>query len=413
VSVDKRHNILIVVVDCLGAVHVEDMWEKGYLPHLRHLREIGVWCGNAVTVCTHTSPAFASLLTGYYPPSHGLKALRGFKLNPELATMPELFGEAGYETLAWMTGPLLSLLGLDRGWDAYEYRERTDYLWSEVGQGYLKWLQQHQRQGPWLALLHLWELHDPRQIRARFDHRKFGASAYERSLHTVDELLGELLARVDLETTYVVLLGDHGENVNWRDYYSPLHKMGHVWDVLRRKHGLSAIRNGHGFHLYEDMIRIPLLIAGPGLPGGKVIQQQGSIVDVLPTCIHLTGLDMETQVTWDGVNLLEHVPTDAKRPVLVMTSEEGFQWPSIKCVRQPPWKYWEIDRSDRSESALFNLENDPLERVNLIAQERERAAAMQLELTVLLQPVSACPTATYTEREEMELRARLEDLGYL
>lgn len=407
------YNVLIVVVDCLGATYVEKVWRKGYLPNLSYLREIGVWCSDVVTVCTHTSPSFASLLTGYYPPSHGLKALRGFKLNPELSTMPELFGRAGYETQAWVTGPLLPLLGLNRGWDVYEYRQRTDYLWSEVGQGYLKWLQQHQRQRSWLALLHLWELHDPRQVSDRFDHPKFGASAYERALHTVDELLGELLASVDLETTYLVVLGDHGENVNWRDYYSPLHKVRHVWNVLRRGHCLSAVRNGHGFHLYEDMIRIPLLIAGPELTSGKVIQRQGSMVDILPTCIHLAGLDVETQPTLDGVNLLDDSSAETKQSVLVMTSEGGSQWPSIKCVRQPPWKYWQVESSGERQSALFNIEEDPLERINLVTQQRERAAMMQLELCRLLERTAVSSVEAFTAQEEADLQTRLEDLGYL
>lgn len=407
--------MLIVVVDCLGAAHVEKAWEQGCLPNLSHLREVGVSCSDAVTVCTHTSPAFASLLTGCYPPSHGLQALRGFKLNPELVMMPEVFGEAGYETRAWVTGPLLPLLGLERGWDVYEYRERTDYLRSEVGQSYLSWLEQHQGQGPWLAMLHLWELHEPRRVRPEFDRPKFGSDMYERALHTVDELLGEVLASLDLETSYLLLLGDHGENVNWRDYYSPLHKVGHVWDVLRRKHSLSAIRNGHGFHLYEDMIRVPLLIAGPGLPAGKMIRRQASIVDILPTCVHLAGLDMETQPTWDGVNLFEDGPTDRRRPVLVMTSEGGSQWPSIKCVRQPPWKYWRVESPGERESALFNIEEDPLERINLVAQECERAATMERVLTELLEPsvTSVSADAVYTEQENTELDQRLRDLGYL
>ncbi len=407
-----NYNFLIVIVDCLGAAHVKRAWEKGHLPHLRHLEEVGVACSDAVTVCTHTSPAFASLLTGYYPPSHGLKALRGFKLNPELPTMPELFGEAGYETLAWVTGPLLPMLGLNRGWDIYEYRDRKQYLQSNTGRQYLRWLKKHRAQTPWLVMLHLWELHKPRKIQAEFDHARFGDNAYDRALHTVDALLGELLASVNLETTYLVLLGDHGENINWCDYYSPLDKLRHLWNVLRWQRGLSAIRNDHGFHLYEDMIRIPLMIAGPGLPAGKIVHRQGSIVDVLPTLVHLAGLD-EEQTIWDGVNLLDGEHASTERPVLVMTSEGGSEWPSVKCVRQPPWKYWQVDEAGQSGNALFNLEEDPLERKNLIAQEREWASAMQMELERLLEPNAVSSPTVYTAQEEMELRTRLEDLGYL
>jgi len=410
----KKHNILIVVVDCLGAIQLENLESKDSLPNFRKLREAGISMSDMVTVSTHTSPVFASLLTGLYPPSHGLKALRGFKLNSNLLTIQELFNTIDYQTLAWVTGPLLPFLGLDRGWDVYEYRDRTDYLGSEVMHSNLKWLKEHRHRGPWLGLLHIWELHEPRQILTKYDNSKFGNNAYYRALHTIDDLLGDILESVDLETTYLIVLGDHGENVNWKDYYSPVDKLRHIIEVIQRKRGLPAIRNGHGFHLYEDMIRIPLLLAGPGLRSGKTIRRSGSIVDVLPTCTHLIGLDPDDLPNWDGVNLLRDVPEESDRPLLVMTSENGIKWPSIKCVRQFPWKYWEVEGNEKM-NALFNLQTDPQEQNNLIEQQDLHVIEMQKILEEILRLAKATDTIDdgFTDQEVVKLEQRLRDLGYL
>lgn len=411
---DKKHNILIVVVDCLGAIQLENIEINDSLPNFRKLREAGISISDMVTVSTHTSPVFASLLTSLYPPSHGLKALRGYKLNSELMTMQELFNTLYYQTLAWVTGPLLPLLGLDRGWDVYEYRDRTDYLGSEVMCSYLKWLKEHRHRGPWLGLLHIWELHEPRQILTKYDNSKFGNNAYYRALHTIDDLLGDILDSVDLETTYLIVLGDHGENINWKDYYSLVNKLRHLYEVMHHNRGLPAIRNGHGFHIFEDMIRIPMLLAGPGLPSGKTIRKSCSIVDVLPTCAHLAGLDADDLPTWDGVNLLKDDSEEKDRPLLVMTSEDGKKWPSIKCVRQFPWKYWEV-KGNENFNALFNLRSDPQERINLIAQQEQQAKDMQNKLGEILRPTHVVDNIDdgFTDQEVEKLEQRLRDLGYL
>lgn len=409
----KHKNLLLIVVDCLAQVHLEQVLRRGNLPNFEYLRENAVWFSDVVTVCTHTSPAFGSLLTGYYPPSHGIKALRSFKLHSEVDTMPELFTSAGYETQAWVTGPLLPMLGLERGWNVYDYRDRAQGLCSDTGQKYLDWLRGQRNRGPWLIMLHLWELHKPRTIYSRYDTPHFGNNAYARALHTVDELIGEILANVNLETTYLVLIGDHGETINWRDFYSPLHKLRHAWDVLSRRHSLAAIRNDHGFHVYEDMIRVPLFIAGPGLPNGKRMSRPASLVDILPTCAHLAGLEKESLSKLDGINLLTGAPSDVERSLLVMTSEDESNWPTIHCVRTVPWKYWQFEKNGKVTQALFNLQNDPLESVNLISQEPERAAAMHLELTRLLEPRTAAYTESFSEDEVMQLEERLKDLGYL
>lgn len=411
---DKKHNILIVVVDCLGAIQLENLEIKDSLPNFRKFREAGITISDMVTVSTHTSPVFASLLTGLYPPSHGIKALRGYKLNSDIMTMQELFSTNNYQTMAWVTGPLLPVLGLDRGWDVYEYREKTDYLGSETMLSNLKWLKENRHKGPWFGLLHLWELHDPRQILPKYNKAKYGNNTYDRALHTIDDLLGDLLENVDLETTYLIVLGDHGENINWRDYYSPVNKLRHLIEVMQHNRGLSSIRNGHGFHIYEDMVRIPLIIAGPGIPSGKIIQKSGTIVDLLPTCAHLAGLDPGDLPTWDGINLLHEDSDDYIRPLLLMTSEGGKKWPSIKCVRQFPWKYWEVKGNEKL-NALFNLKNDPQEQNNLIAQQEQQVIEMQKFLEEFLHPASSVDPRDdgFTEQETEKLEQRLRDLGYL
>ena len=137
---------------------------------------------------------------------------------------------------------------------------------------------------PFFALVHLWDAHTPRSYPARFENRRHGRNAYER----VDRRHGRVdrrRGRAAGPETVVVLTGDHGENVtfeprNLRDQAAwrrinrrlPIARWAQATvDHGVRSHSKRALRWApryfwnHGQTLLEELVRVPLVVAGPGI----------------------------------------------------------------------------------------------------------------------------------------------------
>ncbi len=158
-----KPNILMLVIDCLRADHV---YEEGiaHIPAVRALMERGFAFRNAISTTTTTTPSFASMLTGRYPFEHGVRTHHGGKLSESVAVMPQLLQQAGYHTYAEACGPLGVEVGMNRGFDEYVHRGRRAVITGAWGKELMEKLGGGHYQEPWFLMLHVWALHQPRQI---------------------------------------------------------------------------------------------------------------------------------------------------------------------------------------------------------------------------------------------------------
>lgn len=307
----KAKNCLLIIIDCLRA---DKCWNpKIRTPNIDHLTENSISFTQAITSASTTSPSFASLLTGLYPSAHGIRSLAGFKLDKKVKILPEVFKEKGYTTYAEVTGPLLPELGLDRGFDEYTCRDRWDNVNSEWYQNLVKRLDGGLEE-PWFMLLHLFELHkSQRELEIpENDPRITGDNRYEKILSYLDLRLGDLLDSLDLDQTLVVLSGDHGEMMPESIFDKIVHKARAGRRLIKKKMGLEApFTNpliGHGFHVYDKLVRIPLIFVNPSLfPKGREISSQVRQVDIFPTLIDVLDLEFEGETHGKSVmSLLEN-----------------------------------------------------------------------------------------------------------
>jgi arylsulfatase A-like enzyme len=170
-------NVLWVIVDCLRAdvlARPRPEW-----PVASHLAVEGAAFRACYSTCPTTTPAFTSMFTGRYPTSHGVRGLRGTRLAESMPTVAERLSAAGYATWCSATGPLLQTVGTFRGFEDVEYREAGD---RSVHSGFgARAIAQVERleagQRPYLAVLHIWDVHMPRRYPASFDRRRFGRDA--------------------------------------------------------------------------------------------------------------------------------------------------------------------------------------------------------------------------------------------
>jgi len=208
----NRPNILMIAVDCLRSDRVFAKDRTCRTPSIDDLVKRGIGLPNMIVENSITAPAFTSLLTGCYSLAHDVTGLLGVRMNPEMVTAADLLVANGYHTYAEVTGPLLPAVGLDQGFDEYNYRDQSEYFFTPWGE---KLLQRFREGGfiePWFVMVHFWEVHEPRQVPPEFDAPEWGATRYDQAVSALDGYIGKL-AEAAGEKTTVLFTGDHGERV--------------------------------------------------------------------------------------------------------------------------------------------------------------------------------------------------------
>jgi arylsulfatase A-like enzyme len=427
-------SVLVLLVDALrpDAVGCYGGGEER-TPAFDRLAASGLVFGEMVAQSSWTLPSVATYLTGLHPRSHGVNFSRraddprgldfaGSFLSDRLVTLAERAGEAGITTFGASANPLVSAganfaQGFERWHDLAEDKTARDWApGREVNRAFLGWLR---RAGGYrfLAYLHYMDVHDPYKPPPEFrpppapalsaevqagEVRDLAAAIkwgtrpplppaeiehlrrlYEGDVRAWDAALAELLAGLEAagrrDSTIVVVLADHGEEF--------------------QEHGGLT----HGHTLYEELLRVPLVLAGPGVRRGRVeTPVQG--IDVLPTLAALLGLPRPAELP--GQNLLGPLEV---RPAIVETHRGTGPDRSLRqllAVRTPPWKLIWQRPSERVE--LYDLGHDPRERQDLDAS----APPARRDLLAHLAGWSP-PAPPPVAGADPDLEAKLRALGYV
>jgi choline-sulfatase len=153
-----------------------------------------------------------------------------------------------------------------------------------------------------------------------------------------------------LEDTYILYTSDHGEALG--------------------EHGLFYKQSP-----YEASVTVPLVVAGPGVPENKRVQQPVSLVDLYPTVMDMAGL--KTEPDRPGQSLLSLAREEASPQEYVFAEYHGNFLPSAwYMLREGPLKYIFFSEGP---PVLFDLEKDPQEQVNVADKELYQQAVQRLE----------------------------------
>jgi choline-sulfatase len=390
----KRPNILLVTIDTLRADHLGCYgYGNAATPVLDALAARGVRFRTAVVHVPLTGPSHASILTGRTPLGHGMRDNGGFILPPSVPSAAEAFRVAGYRTAAFVSGfPLSARFGLDRGFGTYDdhlargndprrpaYVERFADRTTDVA---LAWLDAAKApKAPFFLWVHYYDPHAPYEAPAEFAAR--AATPYDGEIAFVDSQLARLLHRVQDEPvpTLVLVTADHGESLG--------------------EHGEDT----HGIFVYDATLRVPWVIAGPGIPGGRVAETVARAIDVAPTLLDYAGLelpDMEgrsLRAAIDG-KTLEDAPSYAES----MHPQLQYGWAPLHAWRTARFKVIEAPRPE-----LYDLQTDAGERQDRSGQDPSRLEEMRRKL----REVMATTTPAAAQAIDAETAERLGALGYL
>ncbi|MBI4717731.1 MAG: sulfatase-like hydrolase/transferase [Planctomycetes bacterium] len=394
-----RLNVLLVTIDTLRADRVGCYGHAAaHTPTLDALAHSGVRFANAFTHVPLTLPSHASLLTGRYPATTGLRVNGAGGLNRKLPTLAELFKGAGYRTGAFIAAIVLdSAYGLDRGFDTYDDAVNTgsaadvdpDHVERRgdvVCDAALKWLAADANK-PFFAWVHLFDPHAPYAPPPEF--RALTSDAYDGDIAFADAQVHRLVTWLDerklRDRTLVVAAGDHGEGLG--------------------EHGEAQ----HGYFVYGSTMRVPLIFAGPApVVAGAVVESGVGLVDVLPTLLELSKIPPPGRLDGRNLTALWQQPPTAGWTVYGESEypRAGFGWAGLQSLTTERWKYVEAPRAE-----LYDRAADPEERSNVWAQEPQVAA----DLAARLRKVLAGTEQGAAEAVEVDSAAldRLSALGYV
>jgi arylsulfatase A-like enzyme len=249
-----------------------------------------------------------------------------------------------------------------------------------------------------------------------------------------------VLAELDLSRTTVVLCGDHGERLD-EDYAQNAAAGGteaRVLDCYRRflqanpgpmnfdawfavareELGEAQARIyahnvlGHGFHLTEDLVRVPLVIVDGGerCAPASTNRQLASQLDLAATLLDLAGVTNAVP----GESLLSQAEPDA---IYVEANGSGGKAHASRChlrgVRTKRWKYWRLEGGSEPHACLWDLESDPRETTDVSEVHPDVAKQLDRETTRWTDRKAAGAAGAITADEERLLEETLKGLGYL
>ena len=421
----SRPNIVLFVVDALRADSLGIYGQPADTsPRIDRFAGEAIRFDDAWAQSSWTRPAVASIFTGLQPDTHGVDGVNAV-LVPELVTLAEVLRPAGYRTGAFVANHVVSdRFGFAQGFDAWDgslYGERSEAVVEKalewIGEGsvqpffvYVHTLDPH---GPYAPDARHWQPFLPKEYDGRRDTKVLARdnglrpdelaylrSAYHGEVHDVDAAFGRLLdglAGAGLtKTSLVAFTADHGEEF--------------------RDHG----GGGHGHTLYQEVIRIPLLVRLPGgSHGGTASPVSVQQIDLFPTLAGFAGTSVPAAgESRDLSDWLMRV--DAARPSTPrLMSRLRFSGYNKTSLRDGSMKL--IVNNDRFgrdvvRLELYDLAVDPAERRN-VARQRPIAARYLRNELLQLQARHETQGAWLKSGATLELtdeeRARLRALGYL
>lgn len=298
----EHPNVIMVVIDTLRADRLEPYgYERPTSPHLNEMVAEGAVFERSSAPSPWTSPSTASLMSGMDPLRHGFINYDSSFLSYEDVTIAEVCRAAGMRTAALVANPILSPgQNFDQGFE--EYREEYLALGLDLVEDARAWIKERGDERFFLYL-HLFDPHKPYlpiepyaesfagqappgyQLSSSIELTKariegdpvdedslelfiaYDSDKYDAEVASSDAALGALFEVLDelslREHTVVGLTSDHGEAFG--------------------EHG----RLGHSSGLYDAMLEVPLVFAGPGVPQGI---RRGERVEIKDTGVTLLEL---------------------------------------------------------------------------------------------------------------------------
>lgn len=442
VEVAKQYNVVIVVLDAAGAKHFSCYGNpRQTTPYLDAVAREGVVFENAYAQASGTMLSVFSYFTSRYPYFAGDVEIgqdTALHISGSMTTMAEALAgryphRFGFTSNTWLRREF----GHDQGFTEYHQlwdQSKTDlrraarlgptdvvmipraldFMRARAAEGFFAYLHFMPPHSPYRApepffsrftigrpspeigerdFLHKLEGTTPPDTLARNIE-----ALYEASLAFMDEAIGGMITEMKAagiwDETIFILMSDHGEA---------------FWEHPPFK--------GHGGIVYEEVVRVPLVVRIPGLPqlAGRRVSARVELVDLLPTLLELQGLSSRA-LRLAGRSLVPLMAAPGAAAPRTVHTQTNRRLPPIHAIIADDFKLIHHDGSGKSE--LFDLATDPAEQHDLVPAGTH-GPVVEVLLGKLKQmrargsEQGTVPHTVSTDSLDDATRARLRSLGYI
>lgn len=456
-------NIVLITMDTVRADHLSLYgYERNTTPNLKEFAKNATLYSHAIAAADMTLPTHASIFTGLYAREHGAHFDTSDRplwrpLAKKFHTLAEILSENGYLTMGVVSNGVLSpAFGFEQGFQYYDPRESAGFLRSklpyclmqgvrniltsfsptvvfdsgtrraeEINREVFMLLDKVQKSKKLFFIFinymdaH-WAYDPPRPFDTRYPGKdeKFHEAQWNSLQREVmglkrkikDKERDHLMSQYDGEIAYldfhlkklfiklktlglyenciIIITSDHGEAFGERDLVN------------------------HSVSVYQDQVHIPLIIKYPNDNKGMVVHKPVSSIDLMPTILSLTGLDIPGNI--QGHNLLK-LDSEIKRTVISESfkNEDFLSWHSRfdrieRAIFSWPFKFI---TSTAGKKELYNLSDDKNEKKNIYYAMDSISKKLESQLRAWVDNTkeeSGSPVLL-----DKDARKRLKALGYI
>lgn len=406
----RPEHVALIVIDTLRADHLGAYGhERPTSPAIDALARRGALFETAIAQCSWTSPSMISLMTGRYIAKERLDVPQ------DLATLAESFQRAGFATGGFASNPLITAeYGFARGFDRFEAIDEHG-----SNEPITKWLERTESARTF-TYVHFNEPHDPylapegqrewREAnvelpgdRAQFYERvtrELGLTGFDENVARIREEIGgydddvryadarvaEILALYEArglaDRTLFVVTADHGEGL-WEHVALMNGQRGTKLAKGEAPSLMNALMPTHGNQVHRELVHVPLVLAGPGVPAGCRVADPVENVDLFPTLLDLCGLPRarglqgaslvpllaggraakDTAFSFTRFNV---TVIDAAGWALILPTDEGV------CAEALEVELYDLERDPHQRTNLAAARPEVVERLSEVAHERMR-----------------------------------------
>ena len=404
------HNLVFVSFDALQAAHVGHLGNpRNTTPTLDALARDGFTFRHAYSVSSWTVPASMTWFTGVYPSEHRMTnkfavyapprrtQARLKDLAPNLDTLAGVLRRAGYATGGFTGNAGVSGgLGYDEGFDTYFFEADRFGGFDRSVPKALDWVRAN-RDKKFFLFLHGYDVHgqhvpagglDYRFVDPAYDRRFSGSEQEQEALREEGLDRGHLTLREADVRFWRAVYDEKVQRADerFRQFLAEFDRLGltdRTVFVVTSDHGTELYehrRLDHGFTLYDELIRVPLILKVPGWTGPTAVADRVSSIDLMPTVLDLLVVRVPAvaKAQLRGTSL---VPTmrgePARRDVFAETDYRQYTYK--RAVITPDGRKL-IHTLETRRRELYDLAADPGETRDLSATDPALADELERKL---------------------------------
>ena len=424
-----RNNIIILSLNALRQDHLGVYgYGKNTSPNIDRLSAECMVFHNAVAHSHWTLPSQASIHTSKYVHSHTIFERTSRLLDDEL-TLAEILKLYDYKTAAFVGGlDLVAEYGLDQGFDVYDDRTGTKAMRSALSMlpKIKRWIKKNRKRN-FFTFVQFYDIHPPYEnteeyadestepydgplagvtldynlLKMIHENRIYSENSedqlesrdidyivrnYDAGIRLVDSVLGDLINFLDklelMDNTILIITSEHGEELNDRGFFN---------------------RFGNK-NLYDEVIRVPLIVRLPGKNGKKDIESQVQLVDIMPTVLDLLGIPVNRGAQGTSLKKLIDGEPGAEGSPYAYSQAGKDKW-SVRTV-----EYKLIADGEKYE--LYDLRKDPGETANIASKNSQKVYELAQKYSMFRNQISDVPDKDNRIELTDEMKRKLKETGY-